>query len=118
MIVYVLFVHKSFFRVGIFGWVFYCQPWLQESAAVAAGSVVEARGEEEGRKRKFGPIWMIPHLVKGLRFLQTKILQVREIGRHGVTCCGSALVSVRIRFQHFFRSLRIRIQFRIWVPGF
>jgi hypothetical protein len=53
---------------------------LEESAAAvaAAGSAGEARGEEESRKRKFGPIWMIPHLVKGLRFLQTKILQVRE----------------------------------------
>jgi hypothetical protein len=65
--------------LGFLGWVFYCQPCLEESAVVAAGSVVEARGEEEGRKRKFGPIWMIPHLVKGLRFLQTKILQVTKI---------------------------------------
>jgi hypothetical protein len=64
---------------------------------VAAGIAVEARGEEEGRKRKFGPIWMIPHLVKGLRFLQTKILQVRETEDRQTLfnlCCGSALISM------------------------
>jgi hypothetical protein len=57
------------------------EPLEESAAAAAAGSAVEARGEEEGRKRKFGPIWMIPHLVKGLRFLQTKILQVRGTER-------------------------------------
>jgi hypothetical protein len=84
----------------------------------AAGSAVEARGEEESRKRKFGPIWMIPHLVKGLRFLQTKILQVRETEDRQTLflCCGSTLVSMGIRFQHF-RSLRIRIQFRIQIQN-
>jgi hypothetical protein len=66
---------------------------------VATGSAVEAKGEEESRKRKFGPIWMIPHLVKGLRFLQTKILQVRDIEDR------QKLVLMRIRFQHF-RSLQ------------
>lgn len=30
----------------------------------------------KARKRRFGPIWMIPHLIKSLKFLQTKILQV------------------------------------------
>jgi len=30
----------------------------------------------KSRKRRFGPIWMIPHLIKSLKFLQTKILQV------------------------------------------
>ena len=28
------------------------------------------------RKRRFGPVWMIPHLIKSLKFLQTKILHV------------------------------------------
>jgi hypothetical protein len=94
---------------GFFGWVFYCQPWLKESVAVAAAGAVEARGEEEGRKRKFGPIWMIPHLVKGLRFLQTKILQVREIERIGRIGFNAD------PFQHF-KSLLIRIQFRVYIP--
>ena len=34
------------------------------------------RARLEKEKRKVGPIWMVPHLVKHLKFLQPKILKV------------------------------------------
>jgi mediator of RNA polymerase II transcription subunit 12 len=48
------------------------QPSHQQRRQYPGGGEEE---ESKKRQRKFGPIWMIPHLVKGLKFLQTKILQ-------------------------------------------
>ena len=37
---------------------------------------LDAANLAKTRKRRFGPVWMIPHLIKSLKFLQTKILHV------------------------------------------
>jgi hypothetical protein len=60
------------------------------------------QGEEGGellrQQRRFGPIWMIPHLVKGLKFLQTKILQVA--GRLLETANWSRCAKSRVAAGH------------------
>ena len=42
------------------------------------------RAKMEKEKKKYGPIWMVPHLVKHLKFLQPKILKVAayELEKH------------------------------------
>ena len=55
------------------------------------------KGRFEGSKKKkgkFGPIWMVAHLVKHLRFLQPKILKV---------------AAVVLEQQNWSRSSRVRI---------
>ena len=61
---------------------------LGENSEAEAGDeprAKRAKGDKERKiKKKYGPIWMVPHLVKHLKFLQPKILKVAayELERH------------------------------------
>ena len=54
------------------------------------------KSDSKLRRRRFGPIWMIPHLIKSLKFLQTKILQVsgRVLESGNWSRCAKSRISV------------------------
>merc|ERR1719232_1155842 len=61
---------------------------LGENSEAEAGDEPRAKrakmDKERKIKKKYGPIWMVPHLVKHLKFLQPKILKVaaNELEKH------------------------------------
>eukprot|EP00092_Neocalanus_flemingeri_P010941 GFUD01011784.1.p1 GENE.GFUD01011784.1~~GFUD01011784.1.p1 ORF type:complete len:905 (-),score=263.34 GFUD01011784.1:318-2708(-) len=60
---------------------------------------------KKGKKQKYGPIWMVAHLVKNLKFLQPKILKVAAVVLEQGNWSRTAKVRVSSGHQPFLQLI-------------